>query len=148
MWLVIVLLWLLIWAGGTYWYLFGKKSPFALESVRPPGPREFDQKKRDKVIKQGKTCTPVKDHNNSIIFILKEGQKNLGLWYIFFLCQCKPQISFWNCRLTGRCFRYCRVWMNEWKDNIFHTSRKFQSKRWNLVKQKPVPTLFCRHRTK
>ncbi|XP_038152833.1 inactive all-trans-retinol 13,14-reductase [Cyprinodon tularosa] len=53
MWLLIVLAFLVIWAGGTYWYLFGKPSPFSLESVRPPGPREFDQKKRDKVIKQG-----------------------------------------------------------------------------------------------
>ncbi|XP_039894743.1 inactive all-trans-retinol 13,14-reductase [Simochromis diagramma] len=37
--------------GSTYWYLFGKPSPFSLDSVRPPAPREFDQKKRDKVIK-------------------------------------------------------------------------------------------------
>lgn len=54
MWLLIFLVWVAIWVGGSYWYLFGKKSPFSLESVRPPGPREFDQKKRDKVIKQGK----------------------------------------------------------------------------------------------
>ncbi|KAL6094586.1 uncharacterized protein ACO6RY_15961 [Pungitius sinensis] len=53
MWLLVFLAWLVIWVGGTYWYLFGKPSPFTLESVRPPGPREFDQKKRDKVIKQG-----------------------------------------------------------------------------------------------
>uniref|UniRef100_A0A8C2XJ02 Si:ch1073-13h15.3 n=1 Tax=Cyclopterus lumpus TaxID=8103 RepID=A0A8C2XJ02_CYCLU len=56
MWLLVFLgflAWVAIWAGGTYWYLFGKPSPFSLESVRPPGPREFDQKKRDKVIKQG-----------------------------------------------------------------------------------------------
>ncbi|KAK2820635.1 hypothetical protein Q5P01_023594 [Channa striata] len=53
MWLLIFLVCLVICAGGTYWYLFGKPSPFSLESVRPPGPREFDQKKRDKVLKQG-----------------------------------------------------------------------------------------------
>ncbi|CAJ1080083.1 inactive all-trans-retinol 13%2C14-reductase [Xyrichtys novacula] len=53
MWLLIFLVWVVVWAGGTYWYLFGKKSPFSLESVKPPAPREFDQKKRDKVIKQG-----------------------------------------------------------------------------------------------
>ncbi|XP_006790992.1 inactive all-trans-retinol 13,14-reductase [Neolamprologus brichardi] len=52
MWLLIFLVCLLICAG-TYWYLFGKPSPFSLDSVRPPAPREFDQKKRDKVIKQG-----------------------------------------------------------------------------------------------
>lgn len=54
MWLLVVLFLLLVWAVGTYRYLFGVASPFSLESVRPPGPREFDQKKRDKVIKQGK----------------------------------------------------------------------------------------------
>lgn len=53
MWLLILVLWLVLWLAGSYWYLFGKKSPFSLESLRPPGPREFDQKKRDKVIKQG-----------------------------------------------------------------------------------------------
>ncbi|XP_014190844.2 inactive all-trans-retinol 13,14-reductase isoform X1 [Haplochromis burtoni] len=53
MWLLIFLVCLLICAGSTYWYLFGKPSPFSLNSVRPPAPREFDQKKRDKVIKQG-----------------------------------------------------------------------------------------------
>ncbi|TDG97795.1 hypothetical protein EPR50_G00211690 [Perca flavescens] len=53
MWFLIFLVWLVIWAGGTYRYLYGTPSPFSLESVRPPGPREFDQKKRDKVIKQG-----------------------------------------------------------------------------------------------
>ncbi|XP_061563968.1 inactive all-trans-retinol 13,14-reductase [Cololabis saira] len=53
MWLWIFLVGLAIWAGGTYWYLFGKRSPFSLESVRPPGPRQFDQRKRDRVIKQG-----------------------------------------------------------------------------------------------
>ncbi|KAJ0016162.1 hypothetical protein NQD34_014452 [Periophthalmus magnuspinnatus] len=53
MWLVVFLVWVLLWVGGSYWYLFGKRSPFSLESVRPPAPREFDQRKRDKVIKQG-----------------------------------------------------------------------------------------------
>ncbi|XP_026034026.1 putative all-trans-retinol 13,14-reductase [Astatotilapia calliptera] len=53
MWLLIFLVCLLICAGSTYWYLFGKPSPFSLNSVRPPAPQEFDQKKRDKVIKQG-----------------------------------------------------------------------------------------------
>lgn len=60
MWLLILLAWLVIWVGGTYWYLFGKRSPFSLESVRPPGPREFDQKKRDKVLKQSKMTERVR----------------------------------------------------------------------------------------
>uniref|UniRef100_A0A7N8YDH8 Si:ch1073-13h15.3 n=1 Tax=Mastacembelus armatus TaxID=205130 RepID=A0A7N8YDH8_9TELE len=59
MWLLIFLVWLITWAGGTYWYLFGKPSPFSLESVRPLAPREFNQKKRDKVIKQGFSLTKV-----------------------------------------------------------------------------------------
>lgn len=53
MWLLIFLVWMVIWAGGTYWYLFGKPSPFSLESLSPPGPREFDQRKRNEVLKQG-----------------------------------------------------------------------------------------------
>lgn len=53
MWLLIFIVWVLFLAGGSYWYLFGKRSPFSLESLRPPAPREFDQKKRDKVLKQG-----------------------------------------------------------------------------------------------
>ncbi|KAM6963575.1 inactive all-trans-retinol 13,14-reductase [Tautogolabrus adspersus] len=67
MWLVIFLVWLAIWAGGTYWYLFGKRSPFSLESVRPPGPREFDQKKRDKVIKQGFSLDKVPQNLDAIV---------------------------------------------------------------------------------
>ncbi|CAB1313281.1 unnamed protein product [Coregonus sp. 'balchen'] len=53
MWLLTLVAWFVIWAGGTYWYLFGNPSPFSLDSVRPPEPREFDQRKRDKVNKQG-----------------------------------------------------------------------------------------------
>ncbi|XP_036938014.1 inactive all-trans-retinol 13,14-reductase [Acanthopagrus latus] len=67
MWLLIFLVWLAIWVGGSYWYLFGKKSPFSLESVRPPGPREFDQKKRDKVIKQGFSLEKVPENLDVIV---------------------------------------------------------------------------------
>ncbi|KAK3529227.1 hypothetical protein QTP70_021924 [Hemibagrus guttatus] len=45
--------WFLVSAGGTYWYLFGKPSPFSLESVRPPGPLELDREKGSKILKQG-----------------------------------------------------------------------------------------------
>ncbi|XP_017289341.1 inactive all-trans-retinol 13,14-reductase [Kryptolebias marmoratus] len=67
MWLLIILVLLVVWAGGTYWYLFGKASPFSLESVRPPGPREFDQKKRDKVIKQGFSADKVPQNLDVIV---------------------------------------------------------------------------------
>ncbi|XP_071265630.1 inactive all-trans-retinol 13,14-reductase [Salvelinus alpinus] len=67
MWLLIFLAWLVIWAGGTYWYLFGKPSPFSLESVRPPGPWEFDQRKRDKVIKQGFSVDKVPQNLDAIV---------------------------------------------------------------------------------
>lgn len=50
---LILLACLVVWIGATYRYLFGKQNPFSLESLRPPAPREFDQKKRDKVLKQG-----------------------------------------------------------------------------------------------
>ncbi len=51
--LLVFLVCVLIWAGGTYWYLLRKPSPFTVESVRPAGPLELDQKTRDKVLKQG-----------------------------------------------------------------------------------------------
>jgi len=53
MWLLVFLVCVLIWAGGAYWYLFIKPGAFSVESVRPPGPMELDQRKRDKVLKQG-----------------------------------------------------------------------------------------------
>lgn len=66
MWLLVLLACVVIWVGGTYWYLFGKRSPFSLESLRPPGPREFDPKKRDKVLKQSK-MTNIK---HSLIYLI------------------------------------------------------------------------------
>ncbi|KAM9831225.1 inactive all-trans-retinol 13,14-reductase [Neosynchiropus ocellatus] len=67
MWLLVLIVWLVLWAAGSYWYLFGKPSPFSLESVRPPGPREFDQKKRDRVIKQGFTVDKVPQNVDVIV---------------------------------------------------------------------------------
>ncbi|KAG9350197.1 hypothetical protein JZ751_026550, partial [Albula glossodonta] len=67
MWLLLFLAWFIIWAGGTYWYLFGKPSPFSLDSVRPPGPRVTDQKLRDKVLKQGFSADKVPKDLDAIV---------------------------------------------------------------------------------
>uniref|UniRef100_A0AAY4CLC5 Amine oxidase domain-containing protein n=1 Tax=Denticeps clupeoides TaxID=299321 RepID=A0AAY4CLC5_9TELE len=67
MWLVVVLVWLLVMAAGTYWYLFGKPSPFSMESVRPPGSLELDQKKRDTVLKQGFSLDKVPENLDAIV---------------------------------------------------------------------------------
>ncbi|XP_051969163.1 inactive all-trans-retinol 13,14-reductase [Xyrauchen texanus] len=67
MWFLIFVVCLLIWASGTYWYLFGKPSPFTLESLRPPGPYEMDQRKRDKVLKQGFTRERVPANLDAIV---------------------------------------------------------------------------------
>jgi len=67
MWLLIFLVWLVVSAGGTYWYLNGRPSPFSLESVRPPAPRELDQKKRDKVIKNGFSVDKVPQNLDAIV---------------------------------------------------------------------------------
>ncbi|XP_076007890.1 inactive all-trans-retinol 13,14-reductase-like [Genypterus blacodes] len=67
MWLLVLLFFFVVWAVGTYWYLFGKPSPFSLDSLRPPGPREFDQKKRDKVIKQGFNLDKVPENLDVIV---------------------------------------------------------------------------------
>ncbi|KAG9267378.1 putative all-trans-retinol 13,14-reductase [Astyanax mexicanus] len=53
MWLLAFLVWFLSWAGGMYWYLCGRPSPFSEDCVKPAGPMELNQKKRDKVLKQG-----------------------------------------------------------------------------------------------
>ncbi|XP_067286043.1 inactive all-trans-retinol 13,14-reductase [Pseudorasbora parva] len=67
MWLLIFLPCVLIWAGLTYWYLFRKPHPFSVESVRPPGPLELDQRKRDKVLKQGFTKVKIPKDLDAII---------------------------------------------------------------------------------
>ncbi|KAF7705160.1 hypothetical protein HF521_020446 [Silurus meridionalis] len=67
MWLLVVLVWLLVSAIGSYWYLFGKPSPFSVESVRPPGPIELDQKKRDKILKQGFKKEKVPENLDAIV---------------------------------------------------------------------------------
>ncbi|KAI5617644.1 putative all-trans-retinol 13,14-reductase, partial [Silurus asotus] len=67
MWLLVVLVWFLVSAIGSYWYLFGKPSPFSVESVRPPGPIELDQKKRDKILKQGFKKEKVPENLDAIV---------------------------------------------------------------------------------
>ncbi|CAG06572.1 unnamed protein product, partial [Tetraodon nigroviridis] len=67
MWLLVLLAWSAVWIGATYWYLFGKRNPFSLESLRPPAPREFDQKKRDKVLKQGFSLDKVPQNLDVIV---------------------------------------------------------------------------------
>ncbi|XP_036403015.1 inactive all-trans-retinol 13,14-reductase-like [Megalops cyprinoides] len=66
-------MWLLILAGllvltcGTYRLLFGKRSPFSLKSVRPPGPRVTNQELRDKVLKQGFSADKVPKDLDAIV---------------------------------------------------------------------------------
>ncbi|XP_053094414.1 inactive all-trans-retinol 13,14-reductase [Pangasianodon hypophthalmus] len=67
MWLLVVMVCFLVWAVGTYWYLFGKPSPFSVESVRPPGPLELDQKKRHKILKQGFRKEKVPENLDAIV---------------------------------------------------------------------------------
>ncbi|TSK14493.1 All-trans-retinol 13,14-reductase [Bagarius yarrelli] len=67
MWLLVLLVWFLACAVGMYWYLFGKPSPFSLESVRPPGALELDQKKRHKILKQGFRKEKVPENLDAIV---------------------------------------------------------------------------------
>lgn len=61
MWLWIFSVVFVLCAAGAYWYR--KRSPFSLESVRPPGPRVFEQRERDRVLKQGREQTT---NNNTV----------------------------------------------------------------------------------
>ncbi|XP_062382106.1 inactive all-trans-retinol 13,14-reductase-like [Sardina pilchardus] len=54
-------------AGGAYWYLYLKPSPFSLASVRPAGPLEVDQKKRNKVLKKGFNRDRIPENLDAII---------------------------------------------------------------------------------
>ncbi|KAM9462822.1 inactive all-trans-retinol 13,14-reductase [Clarias gariepinus] len=67
MWLLVLLVCFLVWALGTYWFLFGKPSPFSVESVRPPGPLELNQKTRDKILKQGFRKDNVPENLDAIV---------------------------------------------------------------------------------
>ncbi|XP_047673163.1 inactive all-trans-retinol 13,14-reductase-like [Tachysurus fulvidraco] len=67
MWFLVLLVWFLVWAGRTYWFLFGKPSPFSLESIRPPGPLEMDQKKRYTILKQGFRKEKVPENLDAIV---------------------------------------------------------------------------------
>lgn len=67
MWLLIIWVSTLIWAAGTFWFLFKKPSPFSASSVRPAEPLELDQKKRDKVLKQGFTKEKIPANLDAII---------------------------------------------------------------------------------
>ncbi|XP_076154996.1 inactive all-trans-retinol 13,14-reductase-like [Alosa pseudoharengus] len=67
MWLLVFLAWSLACAGGTYWYLFLKPSPFSLESLRPKEPIELDQRKRDKVLKKGFSQERIPENLDAIV---------------------------------------------------------------------------------
>uniref|UniRef100_A0A3B1K6G1 Si:ch1073-13h15.3 n=1 Tax=Astyanax mexicanus TaxID=7994 RepID=A0A3B1K6G1_ASTMX len=62
MWLLAFLVWFLSWAGGMYWYLCGRPSPFSEDCVKPAGPMELNQKKRDKLLKQGEWMMSLSMH--------------------------------------------------------------------------------------
>ncbi|KAJ7984863.1 hypothetical protein DPEC_G00359190 [Dallia pectoralis] len=67
MWFLIVAALFVLWACGTCWFLFGKKRPFSLDSLRPPGPLELDKKKRDNVLKQGFSLDKVPQNLDAIV---------------------------------------------------------------------------------
>ncbi|KAL4660500.1 putative all-trans-retinol 13,14-reductase [Arapaima gigas] len=67
MWLLVFLVGLVTMCYGTYWFLFGRPSPFSPESVRPPRKRIYDQKERDKVLKQGFSTDKVPRHLDAIV---------------------------------------------------------------------------------
>ncbi|XP_048871420.1 inactive all-trans-retinol 13,14-reductase [Brienomyrus brachyistius] len=67
MWLLILLLGVAACSCGIYRFLFGKRSPFSAESVRPRGKRVHDQKERDKVLKQGFSVDKVPKDLDAIV---------------------------------------------------------------------------------
>ncbi|XP_076008262.1 inactive all-trans-retinol 13,14-reductase-like [Genypterus blacodes] len=65
--LLVFLFFFVVWTVGTYWYLYGKPNPFTLDSLKLPGPREFDQRKRDEVLKQGFSLDKVPENLDALV---------------------------------------------------------------------------------
>ncbi|KTG11706.1 hypothetical protein cypCar_00020360 [Cyprinus carpio] len=51
-WILIFIEWLVDWARGTYWYLFGRRSGLCKGTISPPGPLVVDQKKKDRLLRK------------------------------------------------------------------------------------------------
>ncbi|XP_067312753.1 inactive all-trans-retinol 13,14-reductase-like isoform X2 [Pseudorasbora parva] len=51
-WILLFLEWLVDWARGTFWYLFGRRSGLCKGTISPPGSLVADQKKKDRVLQK------------------------------------------------------------------------------------------------
>uniref|UniRef100_A0A8C2DAS3 Retinol saturase (all-trans-retinol 13,14-reductase) like n=1 Tax=Cyprinus carpio TaxID=7962 RepID=A0A8C2DAS3_CYPCA len=51
-WILLFLEWLVDWARGTYWYLFGRRSGLCKGTISPPGPLVVDQNKKDRFFRK------------------------------------------------------------------------------------------------
>ncbi|XP_051762436.1 inactive all-trans-retinol 13,14-reductase-like isoform X1 [Ctenopharyngodon idella] len=51
-WILLFLEWLVDWARGTFWYLFGRRSGLCKEIISPPSPLVVDQKKKHRVLRR------------------------------------------------------------------------------------------------
>ncbi|KAF4108773.1 inactive all-trans-retinol 13,14-reductase [Onychostoma macrolepis] len=51
-WILLFIEWLVDWARGTYWYLFGRRSGLCKGTISPPGPLVVDQKKKDRLLQK------------------------------------------------------------------------------------------------
>ncbi|XP_016427622.1 putative all-trans-retinol 13,14-reductase, partial [Sinocyclocheilus rhinocerous] len=51
-WFLLFSEWLVDWARGTYWYLFGRRSGLCKETISLPGPLATDEKKKNRVLRK------------------------------------------------------------------------------------------------
>ncbi|KAL0184834.1 hypothetical protein M9458_020530, partial [Cirrhinus mrigala] len=51
-WILLFLEWLVDWARGTYWYLFGRRSGLCKGTISPLGPLVVDQNKKDRLLRK------------------------------------------------------------------------------------------------
>ncbi|KAK2904740.1 hypothetical protein QQF64_032846 [Cirrhinus molitorella] len=51
-WILLFLEWLVDWARGTYWNLFGRRSRLCRGTISPPGPLVLDQNKKNRYLRK------------------------------------------------------------------------------------------------
>uniref|UniRef100_A0A8C1C9R0 Retinol saturase (all-trans-retinol 13,14-reductase) like n=1 Tax=Cyprinus carpio carpio TaxID=630221 RepID=A0A8C1C9R0_CYPCA len=51
-WFLLFSEWLVDWARGTYWYLFGRRSELCKGTISPPGPLVIDEKRKNRVLRK------------------------------------------------------------------------------------------------
>ncbi|XP_016149332.1 putative all-trans-retinol 13,14-reductase [Sinocyclocheilus grahami] len=65
--------WLVDWARGTYWYLFGRRSGLCKETISLPSPLATDEKKKNRVLQKDKVFDEFEVPRNLDVIVIGSG---------------------------------------------------------------------------